>query len=66
VHVLAQIGKRESNGVLSGAVPTCVSTLIANDCKKYYFIINKAHGFPQKNHKKVNDSSTVVNQSCEK
>jgi ribonuclease HI len=32
-HVLAQLGKRESCGVLRESAPTSVSTLTAEDCK---------------------------------
>jgi hypothetical protein len=32
-HGLAQIGKRESSGVLNDSAPPFVAALIANDCK---------------------------------
>jgi hypothetical protein len=32
-HNLAQLGKRESSGVLRESALTCVLALIANDCK---------------------------------
>jgi hypothetical protein len=32
-HNLAQLGKRESSRVLRESAPTCVLTVIANDCK---------------------------------
>jgi hypothetical protein len=32
-HCLAQLGKRESSGILSESVPVCVSELIAKDGK---------------------------------
>jgi ribonuclease HI len=34
-HQLAQLGKRESSGVLSESTPSCVSELIAKDCKHF-------------------------------
>jgi hypothetical protein len=34
-HELAQLGKRESSGVLNDSAPDCVSALIANDCKPF-------------------------------
>jgi ribonuclease HI len=32
-HSLAQLGKHESNGCLRGSSPSCVSAMIAKDCK---------------------------------